>query len=82
MHGRHTSQAILAEYEQLLQDWKIPSNKLSRIMTEGGSTMVAAGWESGEVANESMPDEFTHIAPSQAEDRIEDRSSTASTEKP
>ncbi|KAK4003758.1 hypothetical protein OUZ56_005513 [Daphnia magna] len=29
-----------------------------------------------------MPDEFTHIAPSQAEDRIKDRSSTASTEKP
>ncbi|KZS04125.1 Uncharacterized protein APZ42_032962 [Daphnia magna] len=84
----HTSQAILAEYEQLLQDWKIPSNKVSRIMTDGGSNMVAAGflqipgWESGEVANESMPDEFTHIAPSQAEDRIKDLSSTASTEKP
>ncbi|KZS07449.1 Uncharacterized protein APZ42_028820 [Daphnia magna] len=62
--------------------------KVSRIMTDGGSNMVAAGfhqipgWESGEVANESMPDEFTHIAPSQAEDRIKDRSSTASTEKP
>ncbi|XP_045034068.1 uncharacterized protein LOC123475452 [Daphnia magna] len=88
MHGRHTSQAILAEYEQLLQDWKITSNKVSRIMTDGGSNMAAAGfhqipgWESGEVANESMPDKFTHIAPSQAEDRIEDRSSTASTEKP
>nr|CAH0113463.1 unnamed protein product [Daphnia galeata] len=53
MHGRHTSQAILAESEQLWQDWKIPSNKVSRIMTDGGSNMVAAGfdqipgWESG-----------------------------------
>jgi hypothetical protein len=27
MHGRHTSQAILAEYEKLLQDWEIPANK-------------------------------------------------------
>ena len=57
-------------------------------MTDGGSNMVAAGFhqipglESGEVANESMPDEFTHIAPSQAEDRIEERLSTASTDKP
>lgn len=32
MHGRHTSQAILAEYEQLLQDWKIPSNKVLSFM--------------------------------------------------
>lgn len=49
--------------------------------------MVAVGFhqipglESGEVAiiSYSMSDEFTHI--SQAEDRIKDRSSTASTDK-
>ncbi len=38
MHGRHTSQAILAEYEQLLQDWKIPSNKVSTILPKGTQT--------------------------------------------
>jgi hypothetical protein len=36
--GRHTSQAILAEYEQLLQDWKIPSNKVSTILLKGTQT--------------------------------------------
>ncbi|EFX72066.1 hypothetical protein DAPPUDRAFT_111143 [Daphnia pulex] len=70
MHGRHTSQAILAEYEKLLQDWEIPSKKVSRIMTDGGSNMVAAGfdqisgWESGEMANESMQE---NQLPSQTE---------------
>jgi hypothetical protein len=38
MHGRHTSQAILAESEQLLQDWKIPSNKVSTILLKGTQT--------------------------------------------
>lgn len=33
MHGRHTSQANLAEYEQLLQDWKTTSNKVLAFMT-------------------------------------------------
>ncbi|KZS19184.1 Uncharacterized protein APZ42_014466 [Daphnia magna] len=49
----HTSQAILAEYEQLLQDWKIPSNKVSRIMTEGGSNMVAAGFHQIQGGNQA-----------------------------
>ena len=31
MHGRHTSQAIFAEYEQL-QEWKISLNKVSTIL--------------------------------------------------
>ncbi len=38
MHGRHTSQAILAEYEQLLQDWKIPSNKVLTNLLKGTQT--------------------------------------------
>jgi hypothetical protein len=55
-------------------------------MTDGGSNMVAAGfdqisgWESGEIANESMQDEFIHTTPLQSENQLP--SQTEAAEKP
>jgi hypothetical protein len=54
-------------------------------MTDGDSNMVAAGfdqipgWESGEIANESMP-EFIHTTPLQSENQLPSQKKAA--EKP
>ncbi|KAK4007191.1 hypothetical protein OUZ56_012351 [Daphnia magna] len=68
--GSHsTADAIIAEYEDLLQKWDIPFTKVHKVMTDVGSNMIVAhingfpGWKENEAQHfdEELPEMETRL---------------------
>ncbi|EFX65994.1 hypothetical protein DAPPUDRAFT_332640 [Daphnia pulex] len=45
MKGSHTAQAIVAEYEHVIKSWKLPISKIVRVVTDGGSNILASDFD-------------------------------------